>query len=59
MNASDVSEIDETPVRDNALTAIESLPKGARGAEVGTHLGRTARALVEIAAPRTLTLIDP
>tara|TARA_R110002074_G_scaffold134425_5_gene278545 strand:+ start:723 stop:2333 length:1611 start_codon:yes stop_codon:yes gene_type:complete len=59
VNASDVPEIDETPVRDNALTAIESLPKGARGAEVGTHLGRTARALVEIAAPRTLTLIDP
>lgn len=46
-------------MRKNALTLMETLPRGARGAEVGTHEGRATRALVEIAAPESLLLIDP
>ena len=47
------------PVRDNALEVIDLLPKAGRGAEVGTHEGRWTRALVEVAKPDALTLIDP
>ena len=46
-------------IRDNARAVIARLPKGARGVEIGTHAGRTAAALREIAAPTALTLIDP
>ena len=46
-------------IRDNAREIIAHLPAGARGAEVGTHEGRTAAALREIARPAELTLIDP
>ncbi|UWQ21778.1 glycosyltransferase family 2 protein [Jannaschia sp. W003] len=47
------------PVRDNALAVMRLLPRGARGAEVGTHDGRWTRALRDVAAPASLTLIDP
>ena len=47
------------PVRDNALQVMGLLPAGGRGAEVGTHDGRWTRALVEVARPAALTLIDP
>ncbi|MEM8849597.1 MAG: glycosyltransferase family 2 protein [Pseudomonadota bacterium] len=46
-------------VRENARRALKHLPKGARGAEIGAHTGRWTRALVEIAQPSSLTLIDP
>ncbi|SDY36579.1 Methyltransferase domain-containing protein [Jannaschia faecimaris] len=46
-------------LRKNGQKMIESFPKGARGAEVGTHEGRATRALIDIAAPETLILIDP
>nr|WP_281494171.1 glycosyltransferase family 2 protein [Jannaschia sp. S6380] len=38
---------------------VARLPKGGRGAEIGTHEGRWTRALVDIAQPAALTLIDP
>ena len=47
------------PVRENARAVIAALPKDARGAEVGTHAGHHTAALVEIARPAALTLIDP
>ncbi|WP_179381122.1 glycosyltransferase family 2 protein [Jannaschia marina] len=47
------------PMRKNALKVIESLPRDARGAEVGTHEGRATRALVDVATPASLLLIDP
>ncbi len=47
------------PVPENAATILALLPKGARGAEVGTHGGRWTRVLVDIAAPSKLALIDP
>ncbi|TFL18307.1 glycosyltransferase family 2 protein [Jannaschia formosa] len=46
-------------MRDNARRAMEQLPKGGRGAEIGTNAGNWTAGLVEIAAPRTLVLIDP
>jgi hypothetical protein len=46
-------------LRKNAVTMIEALPKRARGAEIGSHEGRATRALVDIAVPETLILIDP
>lgn len=47
------------PLRDNAAAIIGRLPPGGRGAEVGTHEGRWTRALVDIARPAALTLVDP
>ncbi|WP_299817725.1 glycosyltransferase family 2 protein [uncultured Jannaschia sp.] len=47
------------PVRDNARAAMETLPKAARGAETGTHAGHHTAALMEIARPAALTLVDP
>lgn len=46
-------------LRKNAITVIERLPKGARGAEIGTHRGRWTQGLRDIAKPSELTLIDP
>ncbi|CTQ49251.1 glycosyltransferase family 2 protein [Jannaschia donghaensis] len=46
-------------MRKNALKMIETLPRSGRGAEVGTHEGRATRALVDVAAPVSLILIDP
>ena len=50
---------DTKPPPENAEAILDTLPKGARGAEIGTHEGRWTRALVDIAAPASLTLIDP
>jgi SAM-dependent methyltransferase len=46
-------------MRANARLIMETLPREARGAEVGTHTGKWTAGLVEIAAPAALTLIDP
>ena len=48
-----------TALRPNALWAMEQLPRGGRGAEVGTHRGRWTQGLRDVAAPAELTLIDP
>ncbi|GIT89558.1 hypothetical protein JANAI62_09570 [Jannaschia pagri] len=46
-------------MRENARKIFDRLPKGARGAEVGTHAGQWTAGLVEVAAPSALVLIDP
>lgn len=48
-----------TPVPESAASIIALLPRNACGAEVGTNDGRWTRALIDIAQPSSLILIDP
>ena len=41
------------------LALYEQFPKGGVGAEIGVHVGKNAEALLRIAQPRELHLIDP